>query len=332
MNGAEDDTESGSSETHGLPGLDDHGDLDAGPPSPIALELDLDALRPVARAPLHAPDLPSPPPPYRPSTPREPAPRPVPDHGPLPSERAAIDAPLPTLLTLPLSFLLAGLAIATDFGRLLATPFAIQFHEFGHALVAWLTGRVALPMPCGLTVWSLEPSIGIHVVLVLLALLLGLRGLRERARFPVILAVGLVSAQLVVAAFVRDDEAVILLAGGAAELVLPALAMIASFFRMPDRLRWDFFRFLVVPIAASTYLLAMRMWLAVRLGREPAPVGSFLGTSGDGSGDLERLVRDHGFTIRGIVDGYLALGIVTGAALLVVFAVAASRAVVRLRR
>jgi len=292
-------------------------------PTAPALELDVDAMRPVARrtpsvALVRAPVAP-------------PAPTIARMERPLVGSRLAHDDPMSRLVTLPLAFILCALLVSTDLGRLLATPISIQFHELGHALVAFLTGRFALPMPWGFTFWSAEPSLAAHLMVMLVSTLLVLRGLQERAPFPLALALGLELAHAFFALVVRDDEAAILLAGGAAELVLPGLAMVSFYFRMPDRVRWDFFRFLVVPAGAVAYCAGMRLWLSVLAGRMSAPLGSLLGLPGDGSGDLDRLVHDHGYALGAIVRGNVTLGIFVGAIVFVVYGVFALRALATLR-
>jgi hypothetical protein len=92
----------------------------------------------------------------------------------------------------------------------------------------------------------------------------------------------------------------LILAGGfVAELVLPALALVAFHLRLPDRLRWDFFRFLVLPIAACAFVGALRLWLGIAHGSEQLPMGSFM--PGDGAGDFDRLMSEYGYSQARII-------------------------------
>lgn len=239
--------------------------------------------------------------------------------------------PWARLLGLPIAFVVALPFATTEFGSLLGMPIRIQFHELGHAVVAWLSGRFAIPIPCGLTVWTDPPSSGAHLVVLLVAALLVIRGVRTKRRGFFVGAAMLELAHVLVAT--RDDSiASILLAGGASELATPAAVVIAFFLPMHDRLRWDFFRFPALGVAAIGYLGAMRLWLAVFRGQEEAPIGSLLGTTGDGSGDLERLVAEHGYSLARIVGGYVALGVAAGVAIVSVYAWFAIHAVTEIRR
>ncbi|MGB7564387.1 MAG: M50 family metallopeptidase, partial [Prochlorococcaceae cyanobacterium] len=59
----------------------------------------------------------------------------------------------------------------------------IWFHEFGHALVAWLSGRRALPLPIGWTSTSQKRSPVVMVLVLFLELVLLTMAWRERKAF-----------------------------------------------------------------------------------------------------------------------------------------------------
>ena len=79
--------------------------------------------------------------------------------------------------------------------------------------------------------------------------------------------------------------------------------MVAFYFPMPDRWRWDFWRYVVLVIAASTFWDNFNFWNSVEAGRSEIPWGSILG-AGDAGGDMDRLVWQFGWRSAGIVDAY----------------------------
>jgi hypothetical protein len=125
----------------------------------------------------------------------------------------------------------------------------------------------------------------------------------------------------------------LMLAGGiAGEFILSCLVMVAFFFPMPDKLRWDFFRFVVLLPATGTWVSSAQLWYDVSRGVRPLPMGSILGTTGDGSGDLDRLIAGHGFTAASLTHGYLSLAGLTATVLLLTYGWFALQAFAALRR
>lgn len=241
------------------------------------------------------------------------------------------DQPWVDVLALPVALLCSLLVGSTTLGSLLLLPFQIQFHELGHALVAWLSGRAALPLPFGFTFWKEERSLFVGCSVAFLLGLLLVYAQRERRPFGTLVGV-LLSAAFVVLALllsVERSRELILLGGLAGELVLSSLTMVAFYFPMPDRLRWDFFRFVLLVPASACWLGALRLWLGVWRGTRALPMGSILGT--DGTGDLDRLIAEYGHDPRSIAAGYGELALWTLGLVLLVYAVFALRGWWRLR-
>ena len=211
------------------------------------------------------------------------------------------DGPGLALLAQPLALGFGWLFTLSQFGRLLAMLAQIQFHELGHALPAWLSSRAALPLPFGFTFWREERSVFTGLCASFLIALLIYRGYAEGRRATLVFGVALLLAWLGMTWFLSTETShlLILMGGFVGELCLPALALIVFHARMPDRLRWDFFRFLVLPVAACAYVGALRLWLGIAEGSAGLPMGSFL--PGDGNGDFERLIRDHGLSQASII-------------------------------
>lgn len=233
---------------------------------------------------------------------------------PLVGDRIEFGNPWLDALALPVSLLGALALSSTQFGRLLAVPVQIQFHELGHALVAWLSSRAALPLPFGFTFWREERSTFTGLCVVFLLALLFVKADRERRPFGVVLSALAIIAWVLLTFVVSNERCTIwIIAGGVAgEFALTGLAMIAFLFPLPDRLRWDFFRLLVLPVATFAWVSSARRWIGVARGTEPLPLGSILGSPGDLSGDLDRLIHVYGWTEAGIARGYLWLCVSSG--------------------
>jgi hypothetical protein len=113
---------------------------------------------------------------------------------PNPIDPLSFDSPLVNALAPPL---VAGLAIVvsrTPLGFLLQ-GFHVWIHEFGHAIIGWMTGHRALPLPIGWTPISLEKSNFVYFGLLFLLVLMFVAGARERKIWPMVLAVVLAMAQ-----------------------------------------------------------------------------------------------------------------------------------------
>jgi Zn-finger nucleic acid-binding protein len=210
--------------------------------------------------------------------------------------------PPPVELGVTLGVLLLAWGVAsTRIGEVFAFMPRIQFHELGHALVAWLSGRRALPLPCGLTFWSLERSPGLVVVEVVGCLALAAVGVHRKS------GVALAAAALLGAALTlglttpleRSEEW--LVAGGTiGELLLPALAIAAFHLPLPQRARWDFWRWILLVVAALAFASVVTTWLEIASGAPPLPLGTFLGSGTSADGDLDRLLREHGWSEPGL--------------------------------
>jgi hypothetical protein len=246
-------------------------------------------------------------------------------HPRLIGDRVEFDNPWLELIALPAALLFASLFAWSPIGRMLLVPFQIQFHELGHALLAWLSSRAALPLPFGFTFWTEQPSRFTGACMLFLLGVLLVHSLREGRRFALGLSAALLIAFVGLSVFVSVERSrmFILCAGLAGELVLTSLVMIAFYFPFPDRLRWDFFRFVALVPAAGSWVSAVSLWRGVARGARPLPMGSLLG---DGTGDLERLMYEYALSEAEIVSFYGKLALSTVLLVLTTYAVFALRA------
>ena len=219
-------------------------------------------------------------------------------------DRFSFSHPLTYLFALPLATAAALIINATSFVGLIR-PFHIWIHEFGHATIAWLAGRRALPLPIGWTSWQPDRSVIVYGALLFLLAVLFYTSWQEGLRGAMVLAACLAVIQLLTtwATSARTIELWITFGGMGGEFYLSVLLMVAFYFPMPDRWRWDFWRYVVLVIAASTFWDNFNFWNSVEAGRSEIPWGSIL-SAGDAGGDMDRLVWQFGWRSAGIVDAY----------------------------
>ncbi|WOD38912.1 hypothetical protein [Nodosilinea sp. E11] len=183
----------------------------------------------------------------------------------------------------------------------------IWMHEFGHATIAWLAGRQALPLPIGWTTISLQRSLFVYFgILTLLGLLFWV-GRREAKHWPVILALVLIVVQFYMTWLIPRDTFDMLFSFGGigGEIYLSALLMVGFFFPLPDCFRWDFYRFPVVLGAAFCFWGQVWLWGQIRQGKASIPFGSMWGDVDHG--DMNQLVNYHNWTPGDIIGTYSAI-------------------------
>ncbi len=235
-------------------------------------------------------------------------------------DRFTFHDPLALVLALPLA-MLAALVVNSTFLVGLFRPFHIWIHEFGHASVAWFSGRRALPLPIGWTSWQPESSVVVYLALAFLLGVLFWTAWRERLRGTMVLAGVLLVVQAIMTwTFPQKTVELWITFGGiGGEFLLSTMLMIMFYFKLPDRIRWDFWRYPILIVAASTFAESARFWSRVQRGREEIPWGSILG-AGDAGGDMDRLVLEHNWSSAAIISSYNGLATASIVVLLLVFA------------
>jgi Zn-finger nucleic acid-binding protein len=224
------------------------------------------------------------------------------------SGRFAHDVPLVNALAVPLA-LGFGLVASAVFGFFVDIFLSMPLHELGHASVAWFSGRYAMPLP--FITFSVASEKSFWVGLALSALLMAglLLGLRERRRYLVGLAGAGFALQVVMTLLVSNSASVRLgtFCGCAGEIIFSTLLIVSFHYRLPDQLRWDFFRYLALLAGALPLVRALLRWRAVLGDLSLLPVGSALGGRQDPDGDMNKLLG-WGWSARSIASTYLWLG------------------------
>ncbi len=180
----------------------------------------------------------------------------------------------------------------------------IWIHEFGHAVVAWLAGRQAIPLPIGWTNVNPERSFFVYVGILILLGLLFWAGQKEGKRWPMVLAVSLAIVQFVMTWLMSPNTFDMLLAFGGigGELYLSTLLMVSFFFPMPTYWRWDFYRYPVVLGAAFTFWGQFWLWKSIRWGQGSIPFGAMW--SDAEHGDMNILVNRHSWEPGDLISTY----------------------------
>lgn len=223
--------------------------------------------------------------------------------------------PLSLAIALPAAALLVWLLDAVGLVRfLLDSTLRMGFHEGGHAVASWLTGRLAVPLPF-LTFTADDSSLlGYGLTLALVATMV-VRGLRRRLPFWV--ALGALGLCLLVAkglaASGAEQATWITWSGVGGEFALGTLCIAAFFFRLYHRPSWDLMRYVVLLAGLASFLPAWRQWRGVAAGDEPFPLGALL--LGPEDGDMNRLLA-AGWSQAEVIDSYLHFAQVCAAVVL----------------
>ncbi len=210
-------------------------------------------------------------------------------------------------LVFPVLLLLGMLMNAMPIVNALFYGIKIWLHEFGHATVAWLSGRQALPLPIGWTSYNPQRSLFVYLGILTLLGLLFWAGRREGQRWPMGLAAGLAVVQFYMTWLLPAKSFAMLMAFGGigGEIYLAALLMVSFYFPLPNYFRWDFYRFPVVLGAAFCFWGQLWLWQQIPRGKASIPFGSLWGETEHG--DMNQLANLHGWTPGDIIGTYSAI-------------------------
>jgi hypothetical protein len=200
----------------------------------------------------------------------------------------------------------------------------MPFHELGHAAASWLSSRIAIPLPF-FTFWFDDQSIlmGLVVLAVLGWWLFHTR--REGNHFMFGAAI-VVLLTWTVCTFVISPRTTLMwqiLAGALGEILFGAFLLVAFHFPLPDRFRWDFWRWLALLPASLCFVHALLLWRKVSADVSQMPWGSAIGAESDG--DMNRLVQQFAWNANELADFYLAVAYAGLAAMAFTYGYAALR-------
>lgn len=225
-----------------------------------------------------------------------------------------LHSPRINALSLPAAFAVAWLAGACSQGVL---PYGAGslFHELGHALAAWATGSFAIPVPFLTIAWP-----GISPLAILLwqgaCALAVRRGLRERSLDWTAAGLSAAAIQLALVAGLSEKTRLMcfIFGGSAGEIVLSAATAMLFYHDVSTRLRWDFWRWPLLLLAAAGFLQTAAFWSSARgdadraLGKSTEYLdGRPISRSGSSVHDAPRLILEHGWAAEELVDAYAFL-------------------------
>lgn len=197
----------------------------------------------------------------------------------------------------------------------------VWIHEFGHAIVGWMRGRHAAPLPVGMT--FVDDAFSSYVYgggLLLFGLLVWL-GIRERKLAPVVLGLALAAGQTWATWFLTPEQGRMWLAFGGVcgEFVLAAAMMGFFYFELPEWFRWGGCRYVFLFIGTGRFFETYWMWKKIKRGEEGIPYGSMVAGEEDEGGDMNVLHHDYKWTQHRIIHTYNDLGDACLLALVVIY-------------
>lgn len=250
---------------------------------------------------------------------------PIAHDGPrLEHSRSRHDRGLGNLIGVPIALALSSLLCATNFGRLLASLVGMPFHELGHAAASWLSSRIAIPLPF-FTFWFDDQSVLMGSLVVGVLGWLMFHTHRENNRF-MLGVTGAMLAGWAIATFLISPTTTLMwqiLAGALGEIVFGAFLLVAFHFPLPDRFRWDFWRWVAIIPGALCFVHATLLWRTASADVSQMPWGSAIGAESDG--DMNRLVQQFSWSANDLADFYLGVAYACLGALLATYLYAAYR-------
>jgi hypothetical protein len=239
----------------------------------------------------------------------------APDH----SDILSFNNPYSNGLVFPVLLLLGMVMNALPIVNALLWGIKIWIHEFGHATVAWLAGRRAIPLPLGWTNFDPRRSLFVYLGILVLLGLLYWAGRREGKHWPMGLASVLALVQFTMTWLISADTFNMLFSFGGigGEIYLSALLMVSFYFPLPNYFRWDYYRFPVVVGAAFCFWGQLWLWQQIARGQASIPFGSLWGEADHG--DMNQLIHTYGWTPGDIIGTYSTLAHLCLLAIIVVY-------------
>lgn len=229
----------------------------------------------------------------------------------LSSARVSYDTWGVSLLTIPLALLFAEFWGMFYFpGQITWYWLSMPTHESGHAIAAWLGGRVAIPLPLFTAVANDERSGSVFFFLVSVFIFFGVYSYRKRRMYPVFLSVGLIAAAIDLTWVVSDPTSRMMFTYGGigGTFILSTFLIVSFYYRMPDRVRWDFFRFFGVLLGALVLVANFEFWRAIARGEAQLPLGTAIVGRDDRNGDINQLMSEFGWSPKALVGHFVGLG------------------------
>lgn len=201
---------------------------------------------------------------------------------------------------LPAAFIIAYLINSVEFLRIISFLFStIPLHEMGHALMAWMGGRWAVPLgaivpTAGMTLIASSRST-IFIFIFFSFLSYGIYFFyRKKYNFHlnILLFIFFLSLYLTFRPEEMQLASFISFAGILGEILLSTFLIICFYYNLTERFRWDFWRFPVLFYGATGFTNTALQWYNIKKHLQTLPMGSAVSGEGarDMSGDLNQLI------------------------------------------
>ncbi len=209
---------------------------------------------------------------------------------------------------LPVALISAWLLVQTGMGRFLAQIFSgMWLHELGHAITAWLCGRVAFPGPWRTSIGEERSWAMVLCVSGAITYLAYRLRTAERPGWYRIPA-ALFAAQLIGTVVLRPSrvDLWITFGGEAGAMLLGALLMITFYASPESQLRRGWLRWGFLVLGALAFMETADTWWDAVGDSDRIPFGEIEGV---GLSDPSKLTEDHGWSIRGMVRAYVGVSV-----------------------
>ncbi|MDB5037276.1 MAG: hypothetical protein JWQ35_804 [Bacteriovoracaceae bacterium] len=204
--------------------------------------------------------------------------------------------------------------------KIVSFGFTHWFHELGHALFAWLSGRASLPI-LGLAITSSEKSVFTAISFLFLIVFMGYSGFRYKSPYLLFIAASLFIAQFFYTFVSTYDfwEMSMIYGGVGGEFILAALVISASCHRIPEQTYWDLLRFIVVPWSVVSFWQSFSRWIRILNNEEMIPWGTMWGGADDSNGDMNRLHSQFDFSRGDLAHAYIVTAFICCAFIMINF-------------
>ncbi|MBN8555697.1 MAG: hypothetical protein J0L93_09650 [Deltaproteobacteria bacterium] len=210
------------------------------------------------------------------------------------------------ILFLPGCFLLAAITESSGLIRWLSFGFGHWFHEIGHSLFAWLSGRASIPL-LGFAPMSLDKSIFTYLCALFLIGVIGVQGYRYKSPYLIFIAAALFIAQCFYT-FIASHQAwemSMVYGGVGGEFILSSIFIAAFSVHIPTPTYWPLLRFIVVPWSVISFWQSFMLWLHIYRSEALIPWGTIWGGEEDTNGDMNRLHLEFGFSRENLASTYV---------------------------
>ncbi len=202
-----------------------------------------------------------------------------------------------TLMAFPASIIVAWICDLLVLPAMLLKGINIQFHEFGHAITSWLTGVPAIPLAVVTLPFPL-PKPAAYCIFALSLFYWANKGRQEGLRAFTSLFYGLLAVQVYLTFMVNTETArmLVIMFGTMGEFLIPLALGLMFFYQLPKFWNWNALRYVGLFVALYCLKNNQEYWGDIVKGKIPMPFGTLVGGVGDTAGDMDRLVREFGWS------------------------------------